>query len=70
MKKRSMAAAASLAAGFLAALVSPAPGAHAAEAADPIGSLPVSAELLEEVAGTATQTVTDTAAQADQATAK
>jgi hypothetical protein len=61
MKKRSMAAVASLAAGFVAAMVSPAPGAHAAEPADQLGSLPVSAELLDEVTDTATRTVTDSA---------
>ncbi|MFF0743472.1 hypothetical protein ACFYVL_24060 [Streptomyces sp. NPDC004111] len=62
-----MAAAASLAAGFLAALVSPAPGAHAEEAPDQLGSLPVSGQLLDDVSGTATQTVTSSAAQAAQA---
>ncbi|MFI0978813.1 hypothetical protein ACH4SP_17655 [Streptomyces sp. NPDC021093] len=59
-----MAAVASLAAGFVAALVSPAPGAHAAEPADQLGSLPVSGELFDEVTGSTTQTVTQTAAQA------
>ncbi|MEU8888226.1 hypothetical protein [Streptomyces sp. NPDC048442] len=59
-----MAAVASLAAGFVAALVSPAPGAHAAEPTDRLASLPVSGELLEEVAGSSAQTVTQTAASA------
>jgi hypothetical protein len=68
MKKRSMAAAASLAAGFLAALVSPAPGAHAAEPADQLSPLPVSGELLDEVAETATGTVTSTASNASNST--
>ncbi|MFJ6698608.1 hypothetical protein ACIQM4_21385 [Streptomyces sp. NPDC091272] len=61
MKKRSMAAVASLAAGFVAALVSPTPGAHAAEPADQLGSLPVSGELLDEVTESATDTVAQTA---------
>ncbi|MFI5807092.1 hypothetical protein [Streptomyces sp. NPDC051561] len=64
-----MAAAASLAAGFLAALVSPAPGAHAAEPADQLGSLPVSGELLDEVTGTATDTVAGNVTNTAQTTA-
>lgn len=67
MKKRSMAAVASLAAGFVAALVSPAPGAHAGDAADQLSSLPVSGELLDEVTHSTTRTVTETAADASQA---
>ncbi|MGW7414261.1 hypothetical protein [Streptomyces sp. NPDC054863] len=59
-----MAAVASLAAGFVAALVSPAPGAHAAEPTDRIGPVPVSGELLDEVRDTATHDVTRTAALA------
>ncbi len=66
MKKRSMAAAASLAAGFVAALVSPAPGAHAAEPADQLSQLPVSGALLDEVTETATGTVTGNAANTSQ----
>ncbi|MFD3515141.1 hypothetical protein [Streptomyces sp. NPDC058657] len=62
-----MAAAASLAAGFLAALVSPTPGAHAAEPTDQLGSLPVSGELLDEVTDSATEAVTTSAVQAAQA---
>ncbi|GHH35030.1 hypothetical protein [Streptomyces candidus] len=65
-----MAAVASLAAGFVAAMVSPAPGAHAAAPADQLGSLPVSGELLDEVADTATDAVTGVASQAGPAAGK
>ncbi|WP_433548130.1 hypothetical protein ACQPZG_25970 [Streptomyces sp. CA-294286] len=65
-----MAAVASLAAGFVAAMVSPAPGAHAATPADQLGSLPVSGELLDEVAVSATETVTEAVSQAGPAVGK